>query len=151
MALVPKAAADLQFTHERTRLSKTDIVNRAISLYEFIDAELTDGATPRFRECVEVGQRETIVVLRDFKQPHGTLLHYYAAADWGNFVRRIKAGQLDGLGVIILLHGYSEPRSPLTCRLSEPATVGSTRSRPPRLCSCPSATNSILFRSSSTP
>ncbi len=44
VALVEKAAADLQRTHERTRLSRTDIVNRALSLYEFIDAELGDGA-----------------------------------------------------------------------------------------------------------
>jgi hypothetical protein len=44
IALVEKAAADLERTHERTRLSKTDIVNRALSLYEFIDAELGDGA-----------------------------------------------------------------------------------------------------------
>jgi hypothetical protein len=44
VALVAKAAADLQNVHERTRLSKTDIVNRAISLYEFVDAELSAGA-----------------------------------------------------------------------------------------------------------
>jgi hypothetical protein len=44
VALVEKAAADLERTHERTRLSKTDIVNRALSLYDFIDAELGDGA-----------------------------------------------------------------------------------------------------------
>ena len=44
VALVLKAADDLQLTHERTNLSKTDIVNRAVSLYEFVDAELTAGA-----------------------------------------------------------------------------------------------------------
>lgn len=44
VALVDRAATDLQTTHERTQLSKTDIVNRAISLYEFIDAELGKGA-----------------------------------------------------------------------------------------------------------
>lgn len=44
VALVAKAANDLQITHDRTRLSKTDIVNRAVSLYEFIDAELSAGA-----------------------------------------------------------------------------------------------------------
>lgn len=44
VALVAKAAADLQNTHDRTLLSKTDIVNRAVSLYEFIDAELGGGA-----------------------------------------------------------------------------------------------------------
>ena len=44
VALVAKAAADLQNTHERTRMSKTDIVNRAVSLYEFVEAELGAGA-----------------------------------------------------------------------------------------------------------
>lgn len=44
VALVRKAGEDLQTTQERTGLSKTDIVNRAISLYEFIDAELSAKA-----------------------------------------------------------------------------------------------------------
>lgn len=44
VALVPQAATDLQSTHERTRMSKTDIVNRAVSLYEFIEAETSTGA-----------------------------------------------------------------------------------------------------------
>lgn len=42
--LVTRAAADLESTRRRTRLSRTDIVNRALSLYEFIDAELSSGA-----------------------------------------------------------------------------------------------------------
>jgi hypothetical protein len=42
--LVDKAAADLQITHERTNMSKTDIINRAVSLYEFVDAEMRAGA-----------------------------------------------------------------------------------------------------------
>jgi hypothetical protein len=44
VALVPKAVTDLQSTHERTRMSKTDIVNRAVSLYEFVEAEMSAGA-----------------------------------------------------------------------------------------------------------
>ena len=44
MALVRKAATDLEITQDRTGLSKTDIVNRAISLYEFVDAELSADA-----------------------------------------------------------------------------------------------------------
>jgi len=40
VALIPKAAAELQELQNRTGLSKTDIVNRAITLYEFIDEEL---------------------------------------------------------------------------------------------------------------
>ena len=44
VGLVDQAAADLQAAHDRTGLSKTDIVNRAITLYEFVDAELYSGA-----------------------------------------------------------------------------------------------------------
>jgi hypothetical protein len=44
VSLVTKAAADLQKTYERTHMSKTDIINRAVSLYEFVDAELDAGA-----------------------------------------------------------------------------------------------------------
>jgi hypothetical protein len=44
VVLVAKAAADLEITHERTNMSKTDIINRAVSLYEFIEAELRAGA-----------------------------------------------------------------------------------------------------------
>ena len=43
VALIPKAAADLQKLQDRTSLSKTDITNRAISLYEFVDARLRKG------------------------------------------------------------------------------------------------------------
>jgi hypothetical protein len=44
VALIPKASADLQRTQSRNQLSKTDIVNRAISLHEFIDAEQSAGS-----------------------------------------------------------------------------------------------------------
>ena len=40
VALIPKAAEDLQRLQDRTALSKTDITNRAITLYEFIDAQI---------------------------------------------------------------------------------------------------------------
>jgi hypothetical protein len=43
VSLVSKAASDLEAVHGRTTLSKTDIVNRALSLYEFVDAELAAG------------------------------------------------------------------------------------------------------------
>ena len=39
VALVAKASGDLARLKERTGLSKTDIVNRAITLYKFIDAQ----------------------------------------------------------------------------------------------------------------
>ena len=37
VALIPKAAGDLTRLQERSGLSKTDLVNRAISAYEFLD------------------------------------------------------------------------------------------------------------------
>lgn len=43
VALIPQAAADLQGLQDRTTLSKTDLVNRAITLYEFVDTQLKEG------------------------------------------------------------------------------------------------------------
>jgi hypothetical protein len=43
VALVRKAGEDLQLLQDRTGLSKTDIVNRAISVYEFIESEVQAG------------------------------------------------------------------------------------------------------------
>jgi hypothetical protein len=43
VALIPKASADLAALQARTSLSKTDLVNRAITLYEFVDAQLQAG------------------------------------------------------------------------------------------------------------
>jgi hypothetical protein len=43
VALIPRVADDLQKLLDRTGLSKTDLVNRAITLYEFIDQELSTG------------------------------------------------------------------------------------------------------------
>jgi hypothetical protein len=43
VALIPEAASDLRRLQERTNLSKTDITNRAITSYEFFDAQLKSG------------------------------------------------------------------------------------------------------------
>lgn len=43
IALIPQARAGLQRLRARTNLSQTDITNRAITLYEFIDAQLAAG------------------------------------------------------------------------------------------------------------
>jgi hypothetical protein len=59
VALVPKAAGDLQQTVERTGLSKTDIINRAVSLYEYIDGRLSSGAELLIRDD-KTGQVELI-------------------------------------------------------------------------------------------
>ncbi len=43
VALVPKASQALQQLMVSTGLSKTDVVNRAISLYEYVDSETQEG------------------------------------------------------------------------------------------------------------
>ncbi|HEY1920382.1 MAG TPA: hypothetical protein VGH27_32840 [Streptosporangiaceae bacterium] len=50
VALIPKAADDLQRLQDRTGLSKTDITNRAITLYEFIDSQLGAGRDVLIRD-----------------------------------------------------------------------------------------------------
>ena len=42
--LVAKVLADLKRTVARTHLTQTDVVNRAVSLYEYVDSELSGGA-----------------------------------------------------------------------------------------------------------
>jgi hypothetical protein len=42
-ALIPKARQDLGRLQGRTKLSKTDLLNRAITLYEFLDAQQAEG------------------------------------------------------------------------------------------------------------
>ena len=43
VTLIPKVESDLQKLRDRTSLSRTDITNRAITLYEFVDAQLRAG------------------------------------------------------------------------------------------------------------
>jgi hypothetical protein len=43
VALIPKVAAELQRLQDRTDLSKTDLVNRAITLYEYFDEQVRKG------------------------------------------------------------------------------------------------------------
>lgn len=43
VTLIPKAAQGLRLLQERTSLSKTDLTNRAITLYEFVDDQLRSG------------------------------------------------------------------------------------------------------------
>jgi hypothetical protein len=44
VSLTAKAVADLRRTVSRTQLNQSDVVNRAVSMYEFIDSELAEGA-----------------------------------------------------------------------------------------------------------
>ena len=48
-------------------------------------------------ECVEVAQRNGMIILRDSKEPRGSVLHY-TPEEWQSFVRGIKAGEFDNLG-----------------------------------------------------
>ena len=43
VALIPAAQDDLRRLQERTKLSKTDLANRAITSYQFFDAHLQAG------------------------------------------------------------------------------------------------------------
>jgi hypothetical protein len=63
--LVPAAAADLEKTQDRSGLSETDIVNRALTLYEFIDAELSSGAELYLRRD---GRRYIVKLLSTIRQ-----------------------------------------------------------------------------------
>lgn len=62
VALIPKVAEDLQHLLERTGLSKTDVVNRAITLYEFIDTQLQDGRDLLIRDN-KTGETQTVLIL----------------------------------------------------------------------------------------
>ena len=62
VALIPKASEDLQRLQDRTSLSKTDLVNRAITLYEFIDERTRTGQEIVLRDR-ETGETQTVVLL----------------------------------------------------------------------------------------
>jgi hypothetical protein len=60
--LIPKAGDDLQQLQDRTGLSKTDIANRAITLYEFIDAQMRAGRDVLIRDN-NTGETQVIRLL----------------------------------------------------------------------------------------
>ena len=62
VALIPKVAEELQRLQERTSLSKTDLTNRAITLYEFLDAQLGDGHEVLIRDN-NTGEVQTVRLL----------------------------------------------------------------------------------------
>jgi len=62
VAVIPKASTDLQHLQDRTGLSKTDLVNRAITLYEFIDAQLRAGRDLLLRDNA-AGETHAILIL----------------------------------------------------------------------------------------
>ena len=60
VALVPKAAADLQYLLDSTALSKTDLVNRALSLYRFFQESTAAGREVIVRDK-ESGQDRVVM------------------------------------------------------------------------------------------
>lgn len=62
VALIPKVGDDLHRLQERTGLSKTDLVNRAITLYEFVEAQLAAGRDLLVRDS-ESGELQTVLIL----------------------------------------------------------------------------------------
>lgn len=62
VALIPKAGAHLQHLQDKTGLSKTDLVNRAISLYEFID-EATGADREVLIRDKATGETQVVVFL----------------------------------------------------------------------------------------
>jgi hypothetical protein len=62
VALIPKAVGDLQSLQDRTGLSKTDLTNRAISLYEFIDKLIREGKEILIRDPEE-GETQRVHLL----------------------------------------------------------------------------------------
>jgi hypothetical protein len=59
ISLIPTAAGDLRRLQERTNLSKTDIANRAITSYEFLDAQLQAGRELIVRD-VQTGETQLV-------------------------------------------------------------------------------------------
>ena len=62
VALIPKAVADLEKLLDRTGLSKTDITNRAITAYEFIEAQISEGKEVIIRDP-KTGEQKTVLFL----------------------------------------------------------------------------------------
>jgi hypothetical protein len=61
VGLVGQAAADLAATRQRRGLSRTDITNRALSLYEFIDSALDAGSEVLVRD--KAGNEQSVHLL----------------------------------------------------------------------------------------
>jgi hypothetical protein len=62
VALVPKAGMDLRSLQEKTHLSKTDIANRAIMLYQFIEAQLSAGKDLLIRDA-DTGETHLVILV----------------------------------------------------------------------------------------
>lgn len=59
IALIPQVQDQLRRLQERTGWSRTDLVNRSITLYEFIDAQLNAGSELMLRDSAS-GEAQTV-------------------------------------------------------------------------------------------
>lgn len=62
VALIPDVSEDLQRLQDWTKLSKTDITNRAITLYEFVEALLRAGNDILIRDKKTL-ETQSVVIL----------------------------------------------------------------------------------------
>lgn len=62
VALIPDVSEDLQRLQDWTKLSKTDITNRAITLYEFVAAQLRAGNDILIRDKKTL-ETQSVVIL----------------------------------------------------------------------------------------
>jgi hypothetical protein len=62
VTLIPRAGEDLQRLQDQTNLSKTDIVNRAIALYQFIEAQRSAGRDVLIRDK-NTGETQVILLI----------------------------------------------------------------------------------------
>lgn len=61
IALIPKVVKEFQRLQHRTNLSRTDLANRAITLYEYIDAQRLAGCEVLIRNP-ETGTTRAILL-----------------------------------------------------------------------------------------
>lgn len=60
VTLIPRVGEELQQLHEHTGLSWTDIVNRAISFYQFIEEQVAAGKHLLIRD-ENTGETQTVI------------------------------------------------------------------------------------------
>lgn len=61
-ALIPKVSGKFQLIQDRTNLSKTDILNCAITQYEFIEAQLRAGKDILIRDRKTPETRSVVIL-----------------------------------------------------------------------------------------
>jgi hypothetical protein len=65
IGLLPKVSDDLQRLQDMTSMSKTDIVNRAVTMYEFIEDQLRAGRDLLIRDSETQEIHKVMIVTRE--------------------------------------------------------------------------------------